>query len=97
MTKICPRCQCEFECRNDNVLECDCVHVILSKEALDYISSRYPDCLCVDCLREINRMPDLPRQSEAAWRSAAHQNEHAEKYAESGQHDMEKTLITKNH
>lgn len=62
MTKICPHCQCEFECRNDNVLECDCIHVILGKEALDYISSRYSDCLCVDCLREISRMPDLSGQ-----------------------------------
>lgn len=59
MTKICPHCHCEFECRNDNVLECDCVHVILSREALDYISTHYADCLCVDCLRAINLMPAL--------------------------------------
>jgi hypothetical protein len=56
MTKICPHCQKKFECRNDNIMECECIHVILSKEAYQYISSRYSDCLCIDCLREINHM-----------------------------------------
>ncbi|MCK4855610.1 MAG: cysteine-rich CWC family protein [Bacteroidales bacterium] len=59
MTKICPHCQCDFECRNDNVMECDCVNVILTKEAFHFISSRYSECLCVDCLLEINLMPAL--------------------------------------
>ena len=86
MTKTCPYCHCEFECRNDNILECDCVHVILSKEALNYISSRFADCLCVDCLREINQMPDLNRQ-----------HEESEPYEEAEQPDMEKTLISNNH
>jgi hypothetical protein len=66
MTKTCPHCHCEFECRNDNVLECDCIHVTLSREALDYIGSRYPDCLCADCLREINRMLSSTRQYDQA-------------------------------
>jgi hypothetical protein len=92
MTKICPHCQKKFECRNDNVLECDCVHVILSREALDYISSRYNDCLCVDCLREINRMPALTEQN-----AEAEQDTESECYAESKQYDMENTLITNNH
>ena len=59
MTKICPHCHCEFECRNDNIIECDCVHVTLSQEALAYISNRYADCLCVVCLHEISLMPAL--------------------------------------
>ncbi len=57
--KICPHCQCDFECRNDNVMECDCVNVILTKEAFRFISSRYSDCLCVDCLDEIKQMQAL--------------------------------------
>jgi hypothetical protein len=59
MTKICPHCQSNFECRNDQIMECDCVNVILTKEALRYVSSRYADCLCVDCLNEINLIPAL--------------------------------------
>jgi len=86
MTKNCPHCHCEFECRNDNILECDCVHAILSKEALNYISSRYADCLCVDCLHEINQMAVLNRQYEEA-----------RPCEEAGQPDMEKTLINNNH
>ncbi|MCK5465314.1 MAG: cysteine-rich CWC family protein, partial [Bacteroidales bacterium] len=52
-------CHCEFECRNGNIMECDCIHVILSEVALSYINNRFADCLCVDCLREINLMPAL--------------------------------------
>ena len=86
MTKSCPHCHCEFECRNDNVLECDCVHVILTREALAYISDRYSDCLCVNCLQEINRMPDLARPPEKTGQ-----------YAESERYDPDRTLITNHH
>ncbi|MEE9462538.1 MAG: cysteine-rich CWC family protein [Bacteroidales bacterium] len=66
MTKICPHCQRDFECRNDNVMECDCVNVIMSKESLHYINNLYSDCLSVDCLHEINLMPAFTRQLEIA-------------------------------
>lgn len=47
-------------------MECDCVNVIMSKESLHYINNLYSDCLCVDCLHEINLMPAFTRQLEIA-------------------------------
>ncbi len=55
MIKECPRCQRAFECKNDNILECDCVKVVISKETYDYISQKYDDCLCINCLKEIEK------------------------------------------
>ncbi|MCF8226689.1 MAG: cysteine-rich CWC family protein [Bacteroidales bacterium] len=53
MQKSCPKCHSAFECRNDNIMECACVDVILSAEDRNYISGKYDDCLCVDCLVEL--------------------------------------------
>ena len=98
MTKTCPHCHCEFDCRNDNILECDCVHVILSKEALNYISSRYADCLCVDCLQEINCMEASTRRpEEAAQHNEAEQHAKAQQFEDIEQYDVKKVLITNDH
>lgn len=53
MEKICPRCNSSFECRNDNILECDCNTVMLSGEDYQHISKNYTDCLCIKCLNQI--------------------------------------------
>ena len=55
MKKICPRCQAEFECRKDSILECQCVQVTLNAEEQIYIADRYNDCLCKKCLEEIKK------------------------------------------
>jgi hypothetical protein len=53
MKKTCPRCNSVFECRSNQVPECDCTKVSLSAEASQYIRDNYPDCLCLKCLKQI--------------------------------------------
>ncbi|MDH5445047.1 MAG: cysteine-rich CWC family protein [Gammaproteobacteria bacterium] len=49
-TKHCQRCNREFECKSGSILLCQCQTVVLSPEQLDYIATRFSDCLCARCL-----------------------------------------------
>jgi hypothetical protein len=51
--KVCPRCQSSFVCNRVDIEHCSCYGIILSAEALMYISDHYDDCLCSQCLKEI--------------------------------------------
>ncbi|RPD41205.1 cysteine-rich CWC family protein [Chitinophaga barathri] len=51
--KYCPRCNAGFECKVGSILICQCTAVNLSQEDRDYISARYADCLCSNCLKEM--------------------------------------------
>ena len=53
--RTCPRCGKLFVCRNDDVLNCQCVSVALSAADLAYIAERHEGCLCVHCLRDLAR------------------------------------------
>lgn len=53
--KQCPHCGQTFVCRNESILDCDCVSIRLTQEARRRIRERYEDCLCVDCLRSFAR------------------------------------------
>jgi hypothetical protein len=44
-----------FECRNDDVLNCECVSIPLSAETLSFLRNNYDDCLCSHCLQEIEK------------------------------------------
>jgi hypothetical protein len=48
--KNCPRCHEEFECKLGSVSLCQCYSVRLTVEESDFISSRFSDCLCANCL-----------------------------------------------
>ena len=52
--KECPRCGRIFECKPDDILNCQCTKVNLSKSASELIAKHYNDCLCFYCLKEIN-------------------------------------------
>ena len=52
-TKACPRCNEHFECKSGSILLCHCQTILISPEQLDYISSKYDDCLCHRCLLEM--------------------------------------------
>jgi hypothetical protein len=52
-TKICARCNTEFECKSGSVLLCQCQTIVLSAEQLDYINNLHDDCLCIACLHEL--------------------------------------------
>ena len=52
MTKTCPRCGKTFECVHS--IDCWCVKVQLTDATKAYLKEHYSDCLCKDCLEEIN-------------------------------------------
>jgi len=52
MTKTCPRCGKTFECVHS--VDCWCVKVKLTDATKAFLKERYSDCLCKDCLEEIN-------------------------------------------
>ncbi len=51
--KQCPRCSKAFECKVGNIGECQCSGVQLSIEKRAFIETRYNDCLCINCLKEL--------------------------------------------
>jgi hypothetical protein len=55
MIKICPHCGNEFECKEEDIFNCDCLSVTLPPETRAYIASQYDDCLCVNCLWEFEK------------------------------------------
>ena len=52
MKKTCPRCGKTFECVHS--IDCWCVKVQLKDSTKAYLKEHYSDCLCKDCLEEIN-------------------------------------------
>ena len=53
-TKYCPRCSKPFECKPGNITQCQCFGVPISLYDLELIKDAYEDCLCRDCLLELN-------------------------------------------
>jgi hypothetical protein len=51
--KICKRCNSAFECKADNIIQCQCNSIQLSQEERFYIASKFIDCLCANCLLSI--------------------------------------------
>jgi Cysteine-rich CWC len=52
--KQCTRCNTSFECKAGDIRNCQCYGVLLSAEAEGYISKKYNDCLCNNCLQQLN-------------------------------------------
>ena len=53
MKKICSKCNVEFECRADDIENCLCNSIQLNNDAVGLIKNQFEDCLCVECLKEI--------------------------------------------
>lgn len=55
MTKIknCVRCQKDFECKYDDIQNCQCASVELQQYQHDKILKLYDDCLCANCLEQL--------------------------------------------
>lgn len=51
--KNCPRCNHPFECKVGDVVHCHCNNLHLSIEERSFIESRYQDCLCHQCLKDL--------------------------------------------
>ncbi|HQY12943.1 MAG: cysteine-rich CWC family protein [Ferruginibacter sp.] len=54
--KHCPRCKTVFECKPGSITQCQCSGVSLSEEERAYIEAGYDDCLCIHCLRSLQRL-----------------------------------------
>ncbi|MES0327923.1 MAG: cysteine-rich CWC family protein, partial [Gammaproteobacteria bacterium] len=51
--KTCPRCQNGFECKSNDIVNCQCVSVELQQHQRDNIFKQYDDCLCAVCLEQL--------------------------------------------
>lgn len=54
MNEKCARCGCKFECKSDDIEQCQCNTIILSSEELSFIASKFDNCLCAKCLKELH-------------------------------------------
>jgi hypothetical protein len=67
--KSCPRCQAIFECKVGDVANCQCSEVLLTKETEAFLSKTQYDCLCKNCLTEVQKLvllaesQNFPKQS----------------------------------
>jgi hypothetical protein len=52
--KICERCASAFECKVGSVNNCQCSTVRLSEGMRDFLAQAHFDCLCKNCLTELN-------------------------------------------
>ena len=59
MIKICPHCGEEFECKENDILNCDCATVKLSPATRTRIASVYDECLCVKCLKYFEKQETI--------------------------------------
>jgi hypothetical protein len=56
--KHCPRCSIAFECKAGTIAQCQCSAIRLSAEESAFIQARYDDCLCINCLRDLQKKYD---------------------------------------
>ncbi|MBF0576060.1 cysteine-rich CWC family protein [Dysgonomonas sp. GY617] len=54
MDKICPCCSINFTCRVDKIELCNCSRINLAEGVRQYIKTTYGNCLCFDCLKDLN-------------------------------------------
>ena len=51
--KNCPRCNATFECKVGSILLCQCTAVRLNDTERDYMKSKFDDCLCAKCMKDV--------------------------------------------
>ncbi len=54
-SKQCVRCRSEFECKPENIGECQCSRIQLNDDERAFIKSAFEGCLCLTCLQELKR------------------------------------------
>jgi len=48
--KICPKCNKEFQCMENQIQDCHCNSIKLNDTETKKLKSLYNDCLCNNCL-----------------------------------------------
>jgi Cysteine-rich CWC len=51
--KNCPRCGTFFECKVGDIPHCQCYVIKLSDDERDFISKKFTDCLCANCIKAL--------------------------------------------
>ncbi len=51
----CSRCNGEYICKPKNISECDCMKIRTSPEELEYIASKFSDCVCNTCIKDLKQ------------------------------------------
>ena len=51
----CPRCGDAFHCGANDALPCACTTIALDAAMLASLRGRFAGCLCLNCLRELQR------------------------------------------
>jgi hypothetical protein len=49
----CPRCKTPFECKFNDIQNCQCNSVLLDDKEREFISQYYNDCLCGNCIADL--------------------------------------------
>lgn len=55
LMKNCPRCGAEFECKVNDITNCQCYGINLNEKQKEYVKDLYGDCLCRKCLEDIKQ------------------------------------------
>ena len=58
--KICEKCGVAFECKVGDIANCQCSQVKLSDAVQLFLANNFSDCLCLNCLKEINFLNTHP-------------------------------------
>ena len=54
--KSCPRCEKPFECKVNNITQCQCYGLQISEATQEYLQQTQYDCLCAKCLQELDNI-----------------------------------------
>lgn len=57
--KTCPRCGQKFTCKVGDILKCQCFGIEMNDEQQNFISNEYNECLCRDCLLQLQQRYSL--------------------------------------
>ena len=60
----CQRCQSIFECKANDIANCQCATFIISEATQQYLSTTDYGCLCKKCIIEINQSIENPKSTE---------------------------------
>ena len=59
--KNCPRCNKLFECKCGSIDLCQCSTITLPDRLSKQLRNEFTDCLCIQCLREIQLTNSISR------------------------------------
>ena len=62
MKKSCPRCKNVFECEANTQKHCFCADIELSQETTIFLQKTHYDCLCADCLQDLDQKVNKVRK-----------------------------------